>query len=430
MAKRNIGVVGLWHLGCVLCASWAKLGHRVVGIDFRSDLIGNLKSGIAPLFEPGLEDEIKNGLSKGLLSFSTDEKSLSNCDFIFVAYDTPVREDDTSDVSFLVEAVGRISPILKNHSIVIVSSQSPVGLCSRLRLTLQEQKPTLELVYSPENLRLGEAINCYLNPGRIIIGSETERAKDQAMSLFREIPADIITMNLASAEMVKHGINSFLATCITFSNHLADLCEYSGADIFQVLKGMKSDPRIGTKAYLSPGIGFSGGTLGRDLKVLERLNKKNNGMAEFFATVHEYNSLRKRSIVAKIEKLLDGTVKGKQIGILGITYKPGTSTVRRSLPLEIVDILKSRGAEIVVYDPKADFSELMGPPSFRIEKKAEQVFDGSDIIVLLTDWPEFSELNWESLFLRMRKPIVFDAKNALADMKLKNLSFSYHGVGR
>jgi UDPglucose 6-dehydrogenase len=319
---------------------------------------------------------------------------------------------------------------LKDYSLVIMSSQSPVGFCSSLRAMLLEHNPTLELVYSPENLRLGEAIHCYLNPGRIIVGSETDHAKEQAISLFGEIQGDVTPMTLASAEMVKHGINSFLATSITFANYLADVCEYSGADILQVVKGMKSDPRIGTKAYLNPGIGFSGGTLGRDLRVLENLNRQNDGTAEFFGKIHQYNSLRKSLIVAKIERLLDGTAKNKQIGVLGVTYKPGTSTLRQSLPLEIVGLLQSRGAEVVVYDPKANFAEFTGSPSFRIAEEAALVFNGSDMVVLLSEWPEFQQLNWQALSCRMRTPIVFDAKNALINLDWKHLSIDYHGVGR
>jgi UDPglucose 6-dehydrogenase len=430
MAKSNIGVVGLWHLGCVLCACWSRLGHKVVAVDFRTDLVGNLKDGVPPIFEPGLEDEIKRGLSDGLLSFSTDERSLNQCDFTFIGYDTPIREDDTSDVSPILEAVERVAPFLKDYSLVIVSSQSPVAFCSSLRAVLLGENPTLELVYSPENLRLGEAIHCYLNPGRIIVGGETDHAKEQATSLFSEIQGEVTPMTLASAEMVKHGINSFLATSITFANYLADACEYSGADILQVVKGMKSDPRIGTKAYLNPGIGFSGGTLGRDLRVLENLNRQNDGTAEFFGKIHRYNSLRKSLIVAKIERLLDGTAKNKKIGVLGVTYKPGTSTLRQSLPLEIVGLLQSRGAEVVVYDPRANFAEYTGSPTFRIAEEADLVFNGSDMVVLLSEWPEFQELNWQALSCRMRRPIVFDAKNALTNLNWKHLSIDYHGVGR
>ena len=430
MVKWNIGVVGLWHLGCVLCASWTKLGHKVVGLDFRDEVVSNLSKGIPPLFEPGLESEIRRANDDGLLSFSADERTLRDCDFVFIAYDTPVREDDTSDVTLLTESVRKIAPFLRDQSIVIVSSQSPVGLCSSMRSILQNENSAIELVYSPENLRLGEAINCYLNPGRIILGSETESAKDRAVSLFREIPGEIIAMDLASAEMVKHGINSFLATCITFANHLADVCEYSGADISQVVKGMKSDPRIGAKAYLSPGIGFSGGTLGRDLKVLEAINKRNNGMATLFGQIHQSNALRKNAIVAKIEKLLGGTASNKQIGILGVTYKPGTSTLRRSLPIEIVQLLQSEGARVVVHDPKADYSELIDPESFTVVTKAVEAFDGSDIVVLLTEWPEFNQLDWEELSGKMRSPILFDTKNALDSIGSIKAFFQYHGVGK
>jgi UDPglucose 6-dehydrogenase len=199
---------------------------------------------------------------------------------------------------------------------------------------MKKVNPTLELAYSPENLRLGEAIQCYLNPDRIILGTADEHCTQRCIELFSRIPAEILSMNLESAEMVKHGINSFLAMSITFSNHLADMCEITGAVIDDVVKGMKTDVRIGQKAYLSPGIGFSGGTLGRDLQVLRKKNGEANKNASIFGIIHDLNNARKQDIVLRLEELV-GSLRGKMIGVLGLTYKPGTSTLRRSLPVEI-----------------------------------------------------------------------------------------------
>ena len=427
--SEKIGIVGLWHLGSVLCAAWSKLGYDVIGYDNDKQRVNDLSKGIPPVFEPNLNDTILSCINKGNLSFSSDLQSLNNCDFIFMSYDTPVRDDDSSDLTILEKSVKEIRKVMKNDTILIVSSQSPVGYCTTLRSLLKDENKTLELAYSPENLRLGEAIHCYLNPGRIILGTSHAETERKCISLFSNITNKILSMNIPSAEMVKHGINSFLSTSIVFANSLADVCEESGANIDDVVKGLKSDPRIGQKAYLSPGIGFSGGTLGRDLKVLDKFNKSISGPAEMFGFIHETNLKRKTTIVKKIIKLINGT-KDKTVGILGLTYKPGTSTLRRSLPLEIVDLLINEGVIVKVFDPKADYAELSFEPQFIITKSIVELSENTDIIVLLTEWPEFKEFDWESISSKMNTSLFFDTKNFLNQNEMKTIGFEYYSTGK
>lgn len=424
-----IGVIGLWHLGCVLCASWFRLGHKVIGFDYEFCRIENLNKGFPPLFEPNLAEVIGEGLQSQNLRFTSDIHALSACDFIFLSYDTPVREDDSSDTIILEKAVEDVRAVLKDGAILIVSSQVPAGFCRRLRARLRKDNPTLDLAYSPENLRLGDAIRRYLNPGRIILGTADSRTEHRAKSLFGLIPAEILTMSLESAEMVKHGINSYLAMSIVFANQLADLCEMTGARIDDVVRGLKSDPRIGNSAYLTPGIGFSGGTLGRDLVILDQINRENGGEAEIFGRIYEMNSQRKFAIVSRIEKIA-GRCDEMSIGILGITYKPGTSTLRRSLPLEIVHLLLEKKARVRVYDPKADYSELPFRPKFQIASSIEDVSRSADILVLLTEWEEFIEYDWKRVVAAMRNPVVFDTKNFLDRDRMVSLGFEYHSIGR
>jgi len=427
--KKEIGVVGLWHLGCILCASWSKLGNKVIGFDYDTSRVKKLNEGIIPIFEPNLLEIIQQGLNSQMIRFSGDIKSLASCDFIFLSYDTPVQVDDLSDTTILEKSVEDIGSIMKDASILIVSSQSPVGLCRLLRNRLKEKKSSLELVYSPENIRLGEAIQSYLNPSRIILGTADSVTEKKCNNLFSQISADILSMNLESAEVVKHGINSFLAMSIVFANHLADICEFTGALIDDVTLGMKSDPRIGDKAYLSPGIGFSGGTLGRDLKVLNQKNLEIKGNAKLFGIIHELNDERKNSIIGRIEKILS-KVNGNLIGILGVTYKPGTSTLRRSLPLEIVKILTEKSFQVKVYDPKADFSELSYKPKFLIASNIEEASNSVDILVLLTEWKEFRDYEWKDIPKKMTNPIFFDTKNYLDEKKMISLGFNYYSIGR
>lgn len=429
MANFKIGVVGLWHLGCVLCTAWSKLGNRVIGFDYDSSLINNLQQAIPPLFEPDLAESIRGSLDKNSLTFSDQVQSLSECDFIFLSYDTPVLDDDSSDTSILEKAVKDIAQVMKKQSVIIVSSQSPVGFCSLLRRNIIEINNSFDLAYSPENLRLGEAIQCYLNPGRIILGTADKDTEIKCKILFSQIPAEIQSMNLESAEMVKHGINSFLSMSIVFANHLSDICEMTGACIDDVIKGLKTDPRIGPKAYLSPGIGFSGGTLGRDLKVLDQKNEDSKGQAVFFGLIHSLNQGRKKVIVNKLERIM-GLLGGKTIGLLGLTYKPGTSTLRRSLPLEIAELLISKNATVKVYDPKADFDELDKKPNFIIEPDIETLARETDGLVLLTEWSEFRQYDWKRIPESMRNSVFFDTKNYLNESVMRSAGFSYYAIGR
>ena len=429
MTQVKIGVVGLWHLGCVLCTAWSKLGNAVVGFDFDSTLIYNLQQAKPPIFEPNLEESLRRSLNEKSLSFSNEIKSLSECDFIFLSYDTPVLDDDSSDTSILEKAVKDIAKVMKKQSVIIVSSQSPVGFCSLLRQEIKKINDSLDLAYSPENLRLGEAIQCYLDPGRIILGTAEKDTEFKCKELFSQLSAEIQSMNLECAEMIKHGINSFLSMSIVFANHLSDICETTGARIDDVVKGMKTDPRIGPKAYLTPGIGFSGGTLGRDLKVLDQKNDAVQGHAVLFRLIHRLNQERKNVIIDKLEKIV-GSIRGKAIGLLGLTYKPGTSTLRRSLPLEIAELMISKKAVVRIYDPKADFDELNEKPNFIIEPNIAALAKEADALVLLTEWPEFSQYDWRIIPGTMRTPVFFDAKNYLSESVMRGAGFSYYAIGR
>jgi len=427
--KTKIGVIGLWHLGCVLCAAWSKLGFKVTGFDYSKNLIHSLNQDQPPVYEPDLKKIITNAKEENKLNFSKDINSLKKCDFIFLAYDTPVLDNDKSDLSPLQKAIDQLENVLKEGTVVIVSSQTPVGTCQKFRNQLQMKNPTVELVYSPENLRLGEAIKCYLNPERIIIGAESELALSKIINLFRNIPAEIITMNIKSAEMVKHGINAFLANSIVFANHISDLCEVTGANILDVVKGMKTDPRIGQKAYLSPGIGFSGGTLGRDLRVLAKANQSYGQRAFLFESIMKFNSERKTVILDKVEHLLNEDLIDKTISVLGLTYKPGTSTLRRSLPLEIVNSLALKGAKLKVCDPKANYGEIIETFHFQICHSIEEAIEESNLIILLTEWEEFRKYKWENGLRIVTERKFFDTKNFLSDLGLSKIGYEYYGIG-
>jgi len=427
--NEKIGVIGLWHLGCVISVSWSKLGYSVAGFDYDNQRINNLNKSIPPLFEPNLKEEIRMGLVNKRLSFSNEIKSLKDCDFVFLSYDTPVNEDDKYDTTILENSIRDVAKVLKNEAIVVISSQSPVGYCSKFREILKRYNSSCEIAYSPENLRLGEAIQCYLNPGRIILGTANTSTEKNCKQLFNKITDQILCMSLESAEMVKHGINSFLSMSIVFTNQLADICEEKNARIDDVVLGLKSDSRIGNKAYLSPGIGFSGGTLGRDLRVLESVNIELSGSSGFFGYVHKINSERKLTLVKRIQRII-GNLKDKKIGVLGLTYKPGTSTLRRSLPLEIVAKLLEEKACLSVFDPKADYSELNNTNWLKVENSIYDILTKNELVIVLTEWPEFKQFDWAGLFSQFKNVKIFDAKNCLDEKKMKESGYKYFSVGR
>jgi UDPglucose 6-dehydrogenase len=403
----KIGVFGLWHLGCTIAASWSKLGFNVIGYDYDYLTIDKLKNGIIPIFEPFLEEIINENLILGKLKFTHNQNDLSDCDYVFISYDTPVNNDDTSDISILTNSVTDLSKILKDNSIVIISSQTPVGICGELCKKLKNYNPTLELAYSPENLRLGEAIECYLHPDRIILGINNKKTETACLNLFSNIQGDVMCMNLESAEMVKHGINSYLSMSIVFANHLADVCSEKGANIKDVIMGIKSDPRIGNKAYLSPGIGFSGGTLGRDLKALKNTNVEGS---KLFGIIYDLNEERKYGIIRKIKKCF-GNLKGKNIGVLGLTYKAGTSTLRRSLPIEIINLMIEEEAKVIAYDPKADYNDLiLTDINFLIAESISDLLKKVNYIIILTDWIDFKNFDWSSINKNIS---ILDTKNYL-----------------
>jgi UDPglucose 6-dehydrogenase len=287
-------------------------------------------------------------------------------------------------------------------------------------------------VYSPENLRLGEALACYARPGHIVIGADDHAAAEAVAGLFAPMEATCLRMSLASAEMTKHAINSFLAASITLSNQWADLCAAVGADFAEVAAAMKHDPRIGKRAYLSPGVGFSGGTLGRDLRVLDALNRAQaGGKCPIFGDIWNYNRARLEVVRDRCQQVLGG-VQDRTIALLGMTYKPGTSTLRRSLPLQIAEDLATHGAAVRAFDPRADWNEVAPPRRVAVCASAYEAARGAEMLVLLTEWPDFRDLDYGRIKTAMTRPILFDTKNMLQSQRsdLERLGFRVLTIGR
>lgn len=407
--RPSVAVVGLSHLGCVLAAAWSRLGHAVVAVDFDEDVVEGLRRGEPPIFEPGLAEALTTAAQTGTLAFSTDPGAVSGSPYVFLSYDTPVLPDDRSDLTLLYHALDAILPHLPRHAILIVSSQLPVGTARELRANLRGHDPTLDIAYSPENLRLGDAIRCYLEPGHVIIGCDSDEVGRSVSALFDPVDAHVVTMDLASAEMAKHCINTFLATSVTLANQWADICGAMGADYADVAAAIKLDHRIGPNAYLTPGLGFSGGTLGRDLQVLNSLHEARAVDAPLFGQIWRYNASRPGVVKCMLEEVL-GDLKSASVCLLGMTYKAGTSTLRRSVALQVAEELASEGCTLTAYDPQADWQSTSIPGSLSIAASPYDAARGADAVVLLTEWPEFRTLDYGALLGSMKGSLLVDTK--------------------
>lgn len=430
VADKKIAVFGLWHLGCVTSACLAELGYDVIGTDFDEKLIKNLSCEHLPIFEPGLEKLIKKNIRNGKLKFCFDKKiSLQNAEIIFITFDTKVDEQDRIDLSEIYNATNEIAKYIKDGSLVIVSSQVPVGTCSKIKdiILKKNDRVNFDICYLPENLRLGNAIDSFLKPDRIIIGANNELTMKRVKKLFDSLNREKITMSIESAEMTKHALNAYLALCISFINEISDMCEISNSSILDVVKGLKSDKRVSSYAPINPGLGFSGGTLARDVQVLRDYGDINNYNTKLLDSVKEVNDNRKHFVFNKLKKLF-GRVSSTQIGILGLTYKPGTNTLRRSLSLDIARELIAHNAIVKAYDPKIQ-TQIPEIPKLKVCKNIDAVAKNSDVLVLITEWPEFKELQLKKIKGLMKKPIFIDAKNFLNPKKFKRLHFRYIGVG-
>jgi len=413
----QITVLGLGHLGCVTAASTAK-HFTVTGLDFDAANLTRLLSGHAPIAEPGLDALIAAGLASQQLRFTGDlTAACAAADILWVTYDTPVDDDDQSDIESVLREIRRCVPALPKGSLVLISSQLPVGTC---RLLEQEFAATAtRFACSPENLRLGQALDVFNSADRIIAGCRDEQTKTQLATLFKPFTREVVWMRPESAEMTKHAINSFLATSITFMNEVARICEVTGADAKEVERGLKSESRIGPRAYLSPGNAFAGGTLARDVVTLGRLGGQLGEPLELLPAIKRSNDHHRTWAAQKLTKLFAGQT-GRRVALVGLTYKPGTNTLRRSSAVELARVLSAAGFEVRACDPSKP--ELPADLGFiRFHADAATAMDGADAIVVCTEWPEFRAIDWTALLPRLRRPLVIDAgrflENALADQR-------------
>ena len=426
----KVCVLGLWHLGSVTAACLASVGHDVIGLDSNSGIVEKLQKAEPPVSEPGLDDLIREGINAGQLRFTSDAKiAISSAEVLWVTYDTPVDENDQADVEFVFEEVLKLLSFLSIDTTVLVSSQLPVGSIRRFEDISAEKYPekNIRFAYSPENLRLGKSLDVFLHPDRVIIGVRRQEDREILSRLLKPITDNILWMSVESAEMTKHAINAFLGMSITFINEIASICENIGADAREVEAGLKSETRIGPAAYLSPGAAFAGGTLARDIEFLKDIGSSNNLVNPLISAVRKSNDEHKKWIQRRLFAVLGG-LKGKRVAVWGLTYKPGTNTLRRSLSVEMCNWLQEQGAEIAVHDP----SKCELPDNWLGEvvrsKTPLEALEGACALVIATQWPEYREINVSDVENIAGQFAVFDSNRFLSDFN-KSSVISYYSVG-
>lgn len=414
----KVCVQGLWHLGSITAGCLASVGHEVVGLDFDEHVIRGLRAGKPPIFEPGLEEMIGAGRDSGRMQFVASLEELpSDIELLWVAYDTPVNDDDVADVDFVIAQVKTVLPHLPNNTTVLVSSQMPVGSIRRLEKIADKFCPekSLSFACSPENLRLGKALDVFLKPDRVVVGVRVDRDRKRIGQLLAPITNKVEWMSVESAEMTKHAINAFLATSVVFANEIAAVCEMVGADAKEVERGLKSEQRIGPKAYLSPGGAFAGGTLARDIEFLKVVSQEHQLSIPLLESVKISNDQHKNWVRRKLKALLP-RLDGVVVVVWGLTYKPGTDTLRRSLAVELCNWLIGQGAKVRVHDPAV--KELPSDWTGLVQRfdEAQGALEGAQVLLVGTEWPEYKEISKDSVVEAAPNLVVLDPNRFLSHL--------------
>jgi len=432
----RIGMVGVGYVGLVSGACFSEFGVEVVCVDKDAGRIERLKKGEIPIYEPGLDDLVEKNAKAGRLKFTTDLKAaVVGADAIFIAVGTPSRRGDGhADLTYVQAAAREIAQALTGYAAVVTKSTVPVDTGREVARIIRETNPQaqFDVVSNPEFLREGSAINDFMRPDRTVIGAETERAQEVMRQLYRPlylIETPILFTGLETAELIKYASNAFLATKITFINEIADVCEAVGADVHDVARGIGLDGRIGRK-FLHPGPGFGGSCFPKDTQALARTAEQVGSPMRIVETVIAVNDARKRMMAQRIRQACGGSVAGKTLAVLGLTFKPNTDDMREAPSLVIVPSLQHDGAKIQAFDPEGmeEASTLL--PGIRCCADAYEAMTGADALVILTEWNEFRSLNLRRMRECLRQPVVVDLRNVYNPSDMTAAGFIYHSIGR
>jgi len=436
----KIAVVGTGYVGLVSGTCFAETGITVTCVDIDQKKIDNLKEGIIPIYEPGLENMVKSNVDKGLLFFSTSlEESIVDCEAVFIAVGTPPDEDGSADLQYVLAVADEIGKYMQDYLVIATKSTVPIKTAEKVRQKVNEalKKRNSDLEFdvasNPEFLKEGAAINDFLKPDRIVIGTDSDRAEKLMSRLYKPFLLNghpIVFMDITSAEMTKYAANSMLATKISFMNDIANLCEVVGADVNMVRKGIGSDTRIGNK-FIYPGAGYGGSCFPKDVKALIRTGDEYGRSLEILKAVEFVNDNQKGLIPSKVKDFFGNKLKGKKLGVWGLSFKPHTDDMREAPSLRIIGDLLKEGVEIRAYDPVAteEAKRILGDSIEYCEDKYEALVD-CDGLIVITEWPEFRVLNYKVLEKLMREKVVFDGRNIYDAEELQEFGFTYYSIGR
>lgn len=436
----KIAIVGTGYVGLVTGTCFSEMGVDVTCVDVQESKIDNLKKGIIPIYEPGLDDLVHRNYKAGRLKFTTDLKEcLNEVDVVFSAVGTPPDEDGSADLKYVLEVARTIGQNMNKYILVVTKSTVPVGTAQKVKNVIREElnKRNVNLDFdvasNPEFLKEGNAVDDFMKPDRVVVGIESEKAKSLMERLYKPFMLNnyrLIFTDIPSAEMIKYAANSMLATRISFMNDIANLCELVGADVNMVRKGIGADSRIGGK-FLYPGCGYGGSCFPKDVKALIKTAEKNGYTMRVLKAVEEVNETQKGILFEKLVKLFNGDLNGKQIALWGLAFKPETDDMREAPALVLIDKLIKAGAKVKAYDPIA-----MCECQRRIGNKIEYATDmydavlDADALLLVTEWKEFRLPSWGVLKKTMKQPVVIDGRNIYDRNELQEQGFHYTCIGK
>ena len=432
----RIVMIGTGYVGLVSGACFSEFGTEVTCVDKDGDKIAQLQDGMVPIYEPGLQRLVETNVAAGRLDFTTDlEAAAEGAEAVFIAVGTPSRRGDGfADLSYVFQAAREIAQVLNGPAVVVTKSTVPIGTGRRVAEEIRKVRPdaAFDIVSNPEFLREGSAINDFMRPDRVVIGAETERARQVMRELYRPlflIETPILFTGLETAELTKYAANAFLATKITFINEIADLCEKVGADVHDVAKGIGLDGRIGSK-FLHPGPGYGGSCFPKDTLALVRSAEEVGAPLAIVDTVTRLNTERKARMADKVIAHCGGSVAGKTIAVLGVTFKPNTDDMREAPSLDIIPALQAAGASIRAYDPEgmAEARKLLDGVEW--SEDAYGALREADALVIVTEWNEFRGLDLVRVRQSMRSPVMMDLRNIYNPQEMQAAGFDYACVGR
>ena len=439
----NITVVGSGYVGLVSGTCFAEMGNKVTCVDIDEKKIENLKKGIIPIFEPGLEAMVSRNLKNKNIFFTTDlANALEESQIVFIAVGTPMGDDGSADLQYVLAVAKSIGASMTKELVVVDKSTVPIGTADKVRATIQNELDKRELlinfhvVSNPEFLKEGAAIDDFMKPDRVVIGADAEYAFDvmkQLYSPFFRTHDRFITMDIRSAEMTKYAANTMLATKISFMNEIANICERVGADANQVRIGIGSDKRIGY-SFIYPGAGYGGSCFPKDVKALKKIAEENGYEAQLIKSVEDVNDRQKFVIAQKIIKRFGEDLTGKIFGLWGLAFKPGTDDMREAPAIYVVKELVKRGAKVKAYDPKAmeeaQHFYLKGVEGVEYKESKYEVLSNSDALILLTEWKEFRSPDFEEIKKQLNTPVIFDGRNQYIAYNLEEQGVEYYRIGK